>query len=216
VEAKHLDVKSGALSTNGKEDWLVQLLQREKRQDDAGIFGASLRVTGRDTLLRPSVSTYVLLRHFQECTRALGTPARDNSRSRHNAVLLLDALADNSSPWLTGNPGGDLRHLPYALAKFVQDQMYNTVAWIPTPSTHHVDRLDPQMFSKLLKPAVTTRSRKKSKNHEKNVNRKKSRCWEHLGDAGNTLTSYRRNFCGLVVQSYQRTGANNALEPCRA
>ena len=57
VEAKHLDVKSGALSTNGKEDWLVQLLQHEKRQDDAGIFGASLRVTGRDTLLRPSVST---------------------------------------------------------------------------------------------------------------------------------------------------------------
>ena len=154
MEAKHLDVKSGALSTNGKEDWLVQLLQREKRQDNAGVICASLSVTGRDSKLRPSVSTYTLLHHFQKCTRALGTPARDNSRSRHNAVLLLDALADKSSPWLTGNPGGDLKHLPYALANFVQDQMYNTVPWIPAPSAHRVDKLDPQMFRKLLKLVI--------------------------------------------------------------
>ena len=45
VESKHLDVKSGAALTNGKEDWLIQLLLREKCSDDTRVMSGALGQT---------------------------------------------------------------------------------------------------------------------------------------------------------------------------
>ena len=83
---------------------------------------------------RGIVSPYTILSKFQEYTRELGTRARLDSRWRNNQVLLLDCLDDKKNPWITGNPIGDMTHLSFALAKYVQDTLWREVSWIPAPS----------------------------------------------------------------------------------
>ena len=104
VESKHLDVKSGSELTNSKEDWLIQLLLREKRSDDTRVMSAALGQTEHVNGSRGIVSSYTMLSKFQQCTRQLGTRARLDSRWRNHQVLLLDCLGDKNNPWITGNP----------------------------------------------------------------------------------------------------------------
>jgi hypothetical protein len=97
---------------------------------------------------------YTLLSKFQECTRELGTRARLDSRWRNHQVLLLDCLDDKKNPWIAGNPSGDMTHLSFALAKYVQDTLWREVSWIPAPSAQRADRLDMHMLGKLLKLVI--------------------------------------------------------------
>ncbi len=154
VESKHLDVKSGASLTNGKEDWLIQLLLREKHSDDTRVMSGALGQTVHLNRGRVIVSPYTLILKFQECTREFGTRAQLDSQWRNNQVLLLDCLGDKQNPWITGNPSGDMTHLSFALAKYVQDTLWREVSWIPAPSAQRVDRLDMDMLGKLLKLVI--------------------------------------------------------------
>ncbi len=154
VESKHLDVKSGAALTNGKEDWLIQLLLREKRSDDTRVMSSAWGQTVHLNRGRGIVSPYTILSKFQECTRELGTRAQIDSRWRNNQVLLLDCLGDKKNPWITGNPSRDMTHLSFALAKYVQDTLWREVEWIPAPSAQRVDRLDMDTLGKLLKLVI--------------------------------------------------------------
>ena len=154
VESKHLDVKSGSALTNSKEDWLIQLLLREKRSDDTRVMSAALGQTEHVNGSRGIVSSYTMLSKFQQCTRQLDTRARLDSLWRNHQVLLLDCLGDKNNPWITGNPSGDMTHLSFALAKYVQDTLWREVSWIPAPSTQRADRLDMDMLGKLLKLVI--------------------------------------------------------------
>ena len=112
VESKHLDVKSGAVRTNCKEDWLVQLLLREKHSDDTRVMSAACGVSVHVMRGRLSnVSPYTFLSKSQECTRELGTRSQHNSQWCNNQMLLFDCLGDKKNHWITGNPCADMPHL---------------------------------------------------------------------------------------------------------
>lgn len=151
MESRYLDVKSGAGLTNGKQDWLIQLLLREKRRDDAKVLSSSVGGGGQDVPGRQrDVTPYTLLSQYQKCTRRLVSRACASDSGRKPTVLLLDTLADPSNPWIQGNPGGDIVHLPYALAKYVQDIMWRTVSWVSAPSDDRSDMLDMKQLRDLL------------------------------------------------------------------
>jgi len=155
VESKHLDVKSGAVRTNNKEDWLVQLLLQEKHSDNTHVMSAACGVQVHVMRGRGgNVSPYRLLSKSQECTRELGTQAQHNSHWCNNQILLIDCLGDKKNPWITGNPSSDMTHLSFALAKYVQDTLWREVSWIPAPSTQRADRLDMDMLGQLLKLVI--------------------------------------------------------------
>ena len=151
LESKHLDVKRGSEHTNSKHNWLIQVLLRSKRGDDGIVLSNSSgeAVRGAGAKVRPrQITCPTLLSRFQHCTRQLAPRARDSARRA--TVLLLDCLADKTNPWIQGNPGGDMAHLPHTLAKYVQDTMWRTVQWIPAPSIDRRDQLDTNELRDLL------------------------------------------------------------------
>ena len=69
-------------------------------------------------------------------------------------------MADNSNPWIQGNPGGDIAHLPETLAKYVQDLMWRVVKWVPAPTMDRADMLDTMQLRDLLQLVVAWDPRK--------------------------------------------------------
>jgi hypothetical protein len=158
LESRHLDVKSGSEHTNGKRNWLIQVLLREKRGDDCRVIAGAMG--GVDKARKRKVSSCTLLSEFQRCTRRLDTPTFDRDSGRQRTVLLLECLADKTNPWIQGNPGGDIAHLPETLAKYVQDLMWRVVKWVPAPSMDRGDMLDTKQLRDLLQLVVAWDSRK--------------------------------------------------------
>jgi hypothetical protein len=83
-----------------------------------------------------------------------GTRARAHNNGRKATVLLMAGLADKTNPWIKGNPVGDMPHLAFALAKYVQDTMCCTVSWVPAPSHDRIDRLDIKLLRDLLQHVI--------------------------------------------------------------
>ena len=154
VEAKHLDVKADAAATNQKHGWLVQMLLREKRLDDA----AHIAAVGGDDANEPAhregasacqgdgpLPIWTLVVEWQHSTRTMGARCTDSRRTPQ--TLELSSLASPQGAWTRHNPSGDMAQLPYAIAKYVQDRLWNSVEWIPAPSA---DKLDMQLLHRLM------------------------------------------------------------------
>ena len=67
---------------------------------------------------------------------------------RQPLCLDLASFAVRGNPWVKHDPCGDMATLPYALAKYVQDALWQTVNYIPIPSA---DKLDAALLFKILK-----------------------------------------------------------------
>ncbi len=158
LESRHLDVKSGSEHTNGKHNWLIQVLLREKQGDDCRVIARPMVAVAK--VRKRKISSRTLLSEFQRCTRRLDTPTCDRDSGRQRTVLLLECLADKTNPWIQGNPGGDIAHLPQTLAKYVQDVMWRVVKWVPAPSMDRADKLDTMQLRDLLQLVVAWDPRK--------------------------------------------------------
>jgi hypothetical protein len=140
IEAAHLRIKADFAMTNQKEGWQVQVLLRAIRQVQAE--AASRIVGGRDGVDGKASSLHnyqwAIVEHWQETAKVLG--ARVMLKSVRKALTLdLASLALPSSIWRVRDAHGDIRRLPYALAKYVQDALHETVEGIPTPSAAPLD-----------------------------------------------------------------------------
>ena len=146
-------IKADFAKTNQKEDWQVQVLMREKRIDDAK--AASRIVGGGDGVGRQASSRHsyqwAIIEHWQDCAKTLG--ARVMLKSARQALTLdLASLALPTCIWLQRDALGDIRRLPYALAKYVQDTLHMTVDAIPTTSDAPLDLETLHGFLKHVRP----------------------------------------------------------------
>ena len=157
IEAAHLRCKADFAMTNQKEGWQVQVLLRVMRQDQAE--AASRIVGGRDGVDGKALSLHnyqwAIVERWQETAKVLG--ARVMLKSVRKALTLdLASLALPSSIWRVRDAHGDIRRLPYALAKYVQDALHETVEGIPTPSAAPLDLDTLHGFHKHVRPYLLT------------------------------------------------------------
>ena len=152
IEAKHLDIKHAADKTNQKEDWRMQALVREKRQDDVASATARLNTgvaaaTRRGTTARRTCQVSFLAEHM-ECCKILGSRVMTDNRA--HLTLDLASFTVKDCIWITADVHGDLVDLPYALAKYFQGLLHTEVDYIPEPSQQ---RLDASLLHKILQHA---------------------------------------------------------------
>ena len=152
IEAAHLRIKIAFAQTNQKEGWQVQVLMREKRLDDAA--AASRMAGGREGVHRQASSLHshqwAIIEHCQQCAKVLG--ARVKLKSRQALTLDLASLALRDCIWRTRDAHGDIIRLPYALAKYVQDALHETVDGMPTPSADPLDLATLHGFNRHVRP----------------------------------------------------------------
>ena len=152
IEAAHLRIKIAFAQTNQKEGWQVQVLMREKRLDDAA--AASRMAGGRQGVHRQASSLHshqwAIIEHWQQCAKVLG--ARVKLKSRQALTLDLASLALRDCIWRTRDAHGDIIRLPYALAKYVQDALHETVDGMPTPSADPLDLATLHGFLRHVRP----------------------------------------------------------------
>ena len=149
IEARHKLIKEAADRTNQKASWCMQVLVREKRQDDVSSASASLSAVDEDSASnQPSTRhtcIWSLVEDYQSCSRVLG--ARVYTAQRRKLTIDLASFAMRDNIWTTKDVNGDLCDLPYALAKYLQGLLYKVVDYIPTPSQQ---RLDADLLFKIL------------------------------------------------------------------
>lgn len=74
------------------------------------------------------------------------------SRGRQPLTLDLASLALRDCIWRTRDAHGDIIRLPYALAKYVQDALHETVDGMPTPSADPLDLATLHGFNRHVRP----------------------------------------------------------------
>lgn len=152
-------IKIGFAQTNQKEGWQVQVLMREKRLDDAA--AASRMVGGREGVHRQASSLHshqwAIIEHWRECAKVLGARVKLKS-ARQDLTLDLASLALRGCIWRVCDAHGDILHLPYALAKYVQDTLHETVDDMPTPSAAPLDLATLHGFNRHVRPYLQCRS----------------------------------------------------------
>ena len=135
--------------TNQKASWCMQILVREKRQDDVASASATFGADDEDSTNKNQSTRHAciwsLVEDYKSCSRVLG--ARVYTAHRTKLTLDLASFAMRDSIWTTADANGDMPDLPYALAKYLQDLLYKVVEYIPTPSQQ---RLDADMLFKIL------------------------------------------------------------------
>ena len=102
------------------------------------------RLKRADPTLRPWTAGAI---RRSRCSKLLGARMHTNG-DRQPLCLDLASFAVRGNPWVKHDPCGDMATLPYALAKYVQDALWQTVNYIPIPSA---DKLDAALLFKILK-----------------------------------------------------------------
>jgi len=109
------------------------------------------RSLGKGIRENVSSATWAIIEHWQQCAKVLGARVKMKS-VRKDLTLDLASLALRDCIWRKRDAHGDVCRLPYALAKYVQDALHETVDGMPTPSAAPLDLATLHGFNRHVRP----------------------------------------------------------------